>query len=87
MELIEEIAKLTKDDNFLLCLSVKRDGNIETKCMTNSFAYADIPVASNDINANIGKLATQAAPPVPVSLQGEDSVTADDVVVYAEGEE
>lgn len=82
MEVIKEISELGKKDSFLVTVSVKKGNNIETRCLTNNFAYADIPIATQDINNNIKKLAVQSAPAVPISLQ-----QAEDPIVYAEGEE
>ena len=82
MEIIKEISELSKKDSFLITFSVKKGDNIETKCLTNNFAYADIPIAIQDVINNIGKLAVQSAPPTPLAFQD-----ADDVVVYADGEE
>ena len=93
MELIKQISELTKKDSFLVAVSVKKGEQIETQCLTSNFDYADIPIATQDVLKNIQKLATQVAPPVPSALQ-EDGVAepdsipeAEDVVVYADGEE
>lgn len=90
MELIKTISELTKDDSFLVAVSIKRGDNIETQCLTANFAYADIPIATQDITRNIQKLAVQVAPAVPFALQAPDVSKIpepEDVVVYAEGEE
>tara|TARA_R110002051_G_scaffold324514_1_gene422104 strand:+ start:497 stop:781 length:285 start_codon:yes stop_codon:yes gene_type:complete len=93
MELIKQISELTDKDTFLIAVSIKRGKSIETQCITNRFAYADIPIATQDMLKNIGKLAVQSAPPTPLALQeakvaDSDSIPeAEDMVVYAEGEE
>jgi len=93
MELIKQISELTDKDTFLVAISVKRGEQIETQCLTNNFAYADIPIAAQDILKNIQKVAIQVAPPVPFALQeaevaDPDNIPdAEDVVVYADGEE
>lgn len=90
MEFIEKMSELTKEDAFLIAVSVKRGDNIETQCLTNNFAYADIPIATQDMLKNIGKLAVQAAPPTPLAFQeaaNPESIPEPDGVVYAEGEE
>tara|TARA_R110000824_G_scaffold32871_1_gene105927 strand:- start:161 stop:448 length:288 start_codon:yes stop_codon:yes gene_type:complete len=95
MELIKQISELTDKDTFLVAISVKRGEQIETQCLTSNFAYADIPIATQDILKNIQKVAIQVAPPVPSALQGAETEAADpnsipeveDVVVYADGEE
>jgi len=88
MEAIKQISELTKDDSFLIAVSVKRGDNIETQCLTNNFTRGDIPIATQDINKNIQKLLTQAAPPTPMALQDTTIPESDDgAVVYAEGEE
>jgi hypothetical protein len=95
MEIIKQISELTKDDSFLVAVSIKKGDNIETQCLTNNFTYGDIPIATLDITRNIQKLAAQAAPITPMALQ-EAAVQApdvsnipepEDVIVYAEGEE
>tara|TARA_R110000765_G_C18527492_1_gene559083 strand:- start:146 stop:436 length:291 start_codon:yes stop_codon:yes gene_type:complete len=96
MELIKQISELTKKDSFLVAVSVKKGEQIETQCLTSNFDYADIPIATQDVLKNIQKLAIQVAPPVPSALQeagvadpdNPDSIPeAEDVVVYADGEE
>lgn len=90
MELIKTISELTKDDSFLVAVSIKRGNSIETQCLTTNFAYADIPIAVQDITRNIQKVAVQVAPAVPSALQTPDVSKIpepEDVVVYAEGEE
>ena len=90
MKFIEKMSELTEKDAFLLAVSVKRGDNIETQCFTNNFAYADIPIATQDMLKNIGKLAVQAAPPTPLALQeaaNPESIPEPDGVVYAEGED
>jgi len=72
MKAIEEVKQLTDKDVFLVCVSVRRGENIETKCLTNNFTYSDIPVASRDIAANIDKLFKQAAPSIPSVLRAMD---------------
>jgi len=90
MELIKTISELTKDDRFMVAVSIKNGENIETQCLTNNFTYGDIPIATLDITRNIQKLAVQVAPAVPSALQTPDVSKIpkpEDVVVYAEGEE
>jgi len=93
MELIKQISELTDKDTFLVAVSVKRGEQIETQCLTNNFAHADIPIATRDIVRNIQKVAIQVATPVPSALKEEavadpdDIPETEDVVVYAEGEE
>lgn len=93
MELIKQISELTKKDSFLVAVSIKKGDQIETQCLTSNFDYADIPIATQDVLKNIQKLAIQVAPPVPSALQeaevaDPDSIPeAEDVVVYADGEE
>jgi len=93
MELIKQISELTKKDSFLVAVSVKKGEQIETQCLTSNFDYADIPIATQDVLKNIQKLAVQIGPQVPSALQEAevaepDSVPeAEDVVVYADGEE
>jgi hypothetical protein len=92
MELIKQISELTTEDVFLVAVSIKRDKQIETQCLTNNFDYADIPIATQDIIKNTRKLISQVAPPVPSAFQDEgadqDSIPeTEDVVVYADGEE
>ncbi len=93
MELIKKISELTDKDTFLVVVSVKKGDQIETQCLTNNFAYADIPIATQDIIKNIQKVAIQVAPPVPSALKEEEVADPDDIletedgVVYAEGEE
>ena len=89
MELIKQISELTSKDSFMVCVSVKRGDDIETQCMTKNFSYADIPLATQDINKNIQKIAVEVAPSVPSALQSSDVITPvrQEVVVYAEGEE
>ena len=92
MELIKQISELTKKDSFLVAISVKKGDQIETQCLTSNFDYADIPIATQDVLKNIQKLATQIAPKVPSALKESNGVPdsipeAEDVVVYADGEQ
>jgi len=93
MEIIKQISELTDKDTFLVVVSVKKGDQIETQCLTNNFAYADIPIATQDIIKNIQKVAIQVAPPVPSALKEEAVADPDDIletedgVVYADGEE
>tara|TARA_Y100000296_G_scaffold29924_1_gene34919 strand:+ start:541 stop:834 length:294 start_codon:yes stop_codon:yes gene_type:complete len=97
MEILNDISKLTDKDIFLISVSVKRGDEIVTRCATSNFAYADIPIATSDINNNIKKLAVQLAPAVPSALGNiekvkeaanpDDIPEPDDVVAYADGEE
>ena len=101
MEIIKDVSKLTDKDIFLLTVSVKDGDKIVTRCVTNNFAYADIPIAAKDVTENIRKLAVQLAPAVPSVLGNIEEVAKaevakpanpddipepDDVVTYAEGE-
>ena len=70
MKLIKDISELTSKDSFMVCVSVQKGDNIETQCMTKNFSYADIPIATQDINNNLQKIAAQAMPATPSSLQG-----------------
>ena len=88
MELIKTISELTKDDRFMVAVSIKNGENIETQCLTNNFTYGDIPIATLDITRNIQKLAAQAAPITPMALQDTTIPESDDGdIVYAEGED
>ena len=95
MEIINDISKLTDKDIFLVAVAVKDGDSIRTRCATSNFAYADIPIALKDLNQNVQKLAVQIAPAVPVALQNVSAPaettapadSADDMVVYADGEE
>ena len=89
MELIKQISELTSKDSFMVCISVQKGENIETQCMTKNFSYANIPIATEDINKNLQKIAAEATPATPSALQSSDVITPvrQEVVVYAEGEE
>ncbi len=100
MEIIKDISKLTDKDIFMVSVSIKEGDKIITRCATSNFAYADIPIATSDMNENIKKLAVQLAPAVPSVLGNIEEIAEaakaanpdnipepEDVVTYAEGEE
>tara|TARA_R110002020_G_scaffold201651_1_gene404407 strand:- start:464 stop:673 length:210 start_codon:yes stop_codon:yes gene_type:complete len=68
MEIVERISELTKKDRFFVCVSVLEEGKIKTKCMTNTFPYADLGIVKQAIIENIDNIAKKSAPPKPSSL-------------------
>ena len=68
MEIVEKIKELTSKDKFLVCISFIENGKVKTKCMTNSYPYADIGIAKQAMIENIDNITKKSAPPKPSSL-------------------